>query len=243
MKRAGGDALVLRTGESPHVLTGGGRQNVARAVLSANALEALVTQIFSEAGRQTLREAGQVVEEVTVSGGLVLSASAERTPDYVMIELRESAPAPVEAAPAPEPEAVEEPAPVAQESDDVAPVASSEPPPWYEVSVGGSAEGAFDAVPSFAVSADPLELRDAPVHEIAPTELEPLESTNVQYRGAVPAGAAGIRCRRSRPALEYPETPDDTAAVPEPKARPGHSVTRSSPSRSSIRCRFTRSPP
>ena len=49
MKRAGGDALVLRTGESPHVLTGGGRQNVARAVLSANALEALVTQIFSEA--------------------------------------------------------------------------------------------------------------------------------------------------------------------------------------------------
>ena len=48
MKRAGGDALVLRTGESPHVLTGSGRQNVARAVLSANALEALVTQIFSE---------------------------------------------------------------------------------------------------------------------------------------------------------------------------------------------------
>ena len=42
MKRAGGDALVLRTGESPHVLTTGGRQNVARAVLSPNALEALV---------------------------------------------------------------------------------------------------------------------------------------------------------------------------------------------------------
>jgi hypothetical protein len=56
MKRAGGDALVLRTGESPHVLTGSGRQNVARAILSANALEALVTQIFSDEGRQTLRD-------------------------------------------------------------------------------------------------------------------------------------------------------------------------------------------
>ena len=61
MKRAGGDALVLRTGESPHVLTSSGKQNVARAVLSANALEALVAQIFSEAGRQTLRDSGQVV--------------------------------------------------------------------------------------------------------------------------------------------------------------------------------------
>jgi len=215
MKRAGGDALVLRTGESPHVLTGGGRQNVARAVLSANALEALVTQIFSEAGRQTLRESGQVVEEVTVSGGLVLSASVERTPDYVMIELRESAPAPVEAAPAPEPEAVEEPAPVAQESYDVVPVASSEPPPWYEVSVGGNAEGAFDAVPSFAVSADPSELRDAPVHEIAPTELEPLESTNVQYEELfLQVPPASVVDEAAAP--EYAEAPDDTAAVPEP---------------------------
>jgi hypothetical protein len=87
MKRAGGDALVLRTGESPHVLTGAGRQNVARAVLSANALEALVTQIFSEAGRLALRDSGHVIEEVTVTGGLVLSASAERMPDHVTIEL------------------------------------------------------------------------------------------------------------------------------------------------------------
>ena len=86
MKRAGGDALVLRTGESPHVLTGGGRQNVARAILSANALEALVTQIFSETGRQQLRDTGQVLEEVTVSGGLLLSAWAERTSGHVTIE-------------------------------------------------------------------------------------------------------------------------------------------------------------
>ena len=90
MKRAGGDTLVLRTGESPHVLTGSTRQNVARAILSANALEALVTQIFSESARRTLRDKGRVVEPVTVSGGLALSASAERTADSVTIELREA---------------------------------------------------------------------------------------------------------------------------------------------------------
>jgi twitching motility protein PilT len=178
MKRAGGDALVLRTGESPHVLTGGGRQNVARAVLSANALEALVTQIFSEAGRRTLSESGHVVEEVTVSGGLVLSARADRTTEHVTIELRESAPAPVEAV-APEPEPAAEPAPAHE--DGVAPVEGSEPQQWFEVSLGGSTEGAFEAVPSFAISGDPAELREAPVHEMAPTEIEPLESATVQY--------------------------------------------------------------
>src|SRR5262245_14929185 len=125
MKRAGGDSLVLRTGESPHVLTGSGRQNVARAVLSANALEALVTQIFSETGRETLRDSGHVVEDVTVSGGLVLSARGERTPDSVTIELRESAPAPVEAPPPP----------AAHEE-----VADAVAQQWYEVSIGGSAE-------------------------------------------------------------------------------------------------------
>jgi twitching motility protein PilT len=212
MKRAGGDALVLRTGESPHVLTGSGRQNVARAVLSANALEALVTQIFSEAGRQALRDSGQVVEEVT-TGGLVLSASAERTPDHVRIELRESAPAPDVATLSFEPEAVPEPLPVAQ-SDDIASAEPVEPQQWYEVSLGGPAEGAFDAVPSFAAGADPLELAEAPVHEIAPAEIEPLESATVQYEELflqVPPASANTEA-----APEYSGTPDEDA-VPEPE--------------------------
>src|SRR6185503_14541604 len=139
MKRAGGDALVLRTGESPHVLTGSGRQNVARAVLSANALEALLTQIFSVEGRQTLRDSGQVLEEVTVSGGLMLSAWAERTSDQVTIELRECAPAPASAAPAPEPEVATLAAATADA--DAATKAAEPPQQWLEVSVGEAAEG------------------------------------------------------------------------------------------------------
>ena len=212
MKRAGGDALVLRTGESPHVLTGSGRQNVARAVLSANALEALVTQIFSETGRQTLRDSGHVVEDVTVSGGLVLSARGERTPDAVTIELRESAPAPVEAAPAPEPPTMAAPEPAADAA----------PQQWFEVSVGGSAEGAFDAVPSFAVNGDPSELREAPVHEIAPAEIAPLEAATVQYEELflqVPAASetADDDAPVYEAAPEYVDAPRDDIATPEPQ--------------------------
>jgi twitching motility protein PilT len=212
MKRAGGDALVLRTGESPHVLTGSGRQNVARAILSANALEALVTQIFSESGRQTLQASGLVVEQVTVSGGLLLSARAERTADHVTIELRETVLEPVAAAPEPEPLAE---APSAAESADATSPDDAGPPQWFEVSIGSAAEGVFDAVPAFATG-DPSELREAPVHEIAPSELEPLtESANVQYEELflqVPPASADVEPAEP----EYSDVPD-ASSVREPE--------------------------
>ena len=211
MKRAGGDALVLRSGESPHVLTGGGRQNVARAILSANALEALVTQIFSETGRHVLRDMGHVVETVTVSGGLVLTARGERTTEHVTIELRENAPAPLESGHALEPDVAE----VAETRDvnDAAAAAAETPQQWMDVSVGSGAEGAFDAVPSFAVG-DPAELREAPVHEIAAAELEPLESATVQYEELflqVPPATT------EEAAPEYIEPPDESPALQEPE--------------------------
>ena len=170
MKRAGGDALVLRTGESPHVLTASGRQNVARAVLSGNALEALVTQIFTGSGRQTLFDTGQVVEQITVPEvGLTLSARAERTADQVTIELRESAPEPVAVAPdvfepLPEPVAV-------GRNADLETAADTETPDWYEVPLSNGSDGGFDAMPAFA-STDFGESPDPPVHEIIAPELE-----------------------------------------------------------------------
>ena len=188
MKRAGGDALVLRTGDSPHVLAANGRQNVARAILSANALEALVTQIFTGDGRQTLRDTGRVVEQVTVrEAGLTLTARAERTPDYVTIELRESAPGqaavdlvmpeavtpePVEP-PVPEPAI---PAPVADDADtagvEVEGMEAAEAPQWFEVPLSSSAAGAFDAVPSFASPTEPETPEAAPIHELVAPEVE-----------------------------------------------------------------------
>ena len=233
MKRAGGDALVLRTGESPHVLTGSGRQNVARAVLSANALEALVAQIFSEAGRQTLRDSGHVIEDVTVSGGLVLSARGERTSDSVTIELRESTPAPEQAAPAPEPATMTAADPAADAHEEIVqinetPAENAAPQQWFEVSLGGSAEGAFDAVPSFAVNGDPAELREAPVHEIAPAEVAPLETATVQYEELfLQVPAATDTADDDAPVYEaapeyagtpeYVDAPQDDTAAPDPQ--------------------------
>jgi Tfp pilus assembly pilus retraction ATPase PilT len=221
MKRAGGDALVLRTGESPHVLTGNGRQNVARAILSANALEALVTQIFSDGARQTLRDSGRVVEEVT-AGGLLLTASAERAPDHVMIELRESVPLPVTATPDPAPETA--PAPELQATvteRDAAEELAAEPegtPQWFEVSVAGSAEGAFDAVPSFASTVDPTDQHETPVHEIAVTELEPLtESASGQYEELFLQVPPATADEAPADVPEYSVTAASSTAEPEPE--------------------------
>jgi twitching motility protein PilT len=208
MKRAGGDALVLRTGESPHVLTANGRQNVARVVLSANALEALVVQIFSGDARQTLLDTGRVAEQVTVPGaGLTLTATATRTGDQVAIELRERAPEPVAAepvvvpvpepvvAPVPEPEPVVaepvasfiEAAAAVTEDEEIevnVEAAGDDAPQWYDVPFTNGGEAAFDAVPSFASAGEPAEppAHEAPVHDIVAPAVEPFsDPADVRY--------------------------------------------------------------
>ncbi len=113
LERAGGDRLVMRAGERPHVLAGERRHDVASAVLSVNAVEALAEQILSSTARHDLAANGSVSEPVTsTSFPRPLSARAERVGDDFCIELIVSmapveAPAPVEevASPAPpEPE-------------------------------------------------------------------------------------------------------------------------------------------
>jgi Tfp pilus assembly pilus retraction ATPase PilT len=219
MKRAGGDALVLRTGESPHVLTANGRQNVARAILSGNALEALVSQIFTGAGRQMLQETSRVVEQVTVPEvGLTLTARAERTGDQITIELRESAPepAPVEAAVEPAPADVEVLQP--QAGDGVGDDAGADSQQWFEVPLSGGGDGAFDAVPSFASTIEPVEAHEAPVHEIAARELEPLaEAPAARYEELflqVPSAASADE------ATPEPEVAAATEPEPERESAP-----------------------
>ena len=224
MKRAGGDALVLRTGESPHVLTARGRQNVARAVLSANALEALVAQIFTGDGRQTLHDTGHVVEQVTVPEvGLTLSARAERTPDSVTIELRERVPEPIAVEPpAAEPPAAEPSVPAPVFVDAVAAdaaletAASAEPPQWFEVPLSNGPDGAFDAVPAFASTTDAADTHDAPVHEIVAPEVETfIEPSGARYEALflqVPPAASS--------AGETLPEPIATSAVESPEPEP-----------------------
>ncbi len=89
MVRANGNSLVLESGRAPYVLSGLDRQEVAKSTLSDNALEALVTQVFSESGRQAFRDTGNTIEQIDVSSsGLTLMATARRQDDGIFIELR-----------------------------------------------------------------------------------------------------------------------------------------------------------
>jgi Tfp pilus assembly pilus retraction ATPase PilT len=128
LERVGGERLVMRAGERPHVLAGDRRHDVASAILSVNAVEALAEQILSSDGRRELREKGTATETIqAASFPHPLMAKAERVGDEFSIELvvqkpvetpvpAEPEPAPVEAAvaePEPEPEPLPEPVPMA----------------------------------------------------------------------------------------------------------------------------------
>jgi Tfp pilus assembly pilus retraction ATPase PilT len=120
LERVGGERLVMRAGERPHVLAGDRRHDVASAILSVNAVEALAEQILSTDGRHELREKGTASETIqAASFPHPLMAKAERVGDEFSIELVVQKPT---AAPAPS-----EPEPVMTE------VASVEPDPEPEV--------------------------------------------------------------------------------------------------------------
>jgi len=88
LERAGGDRLVMRSGERPHVLAGEHRLDVASAVLSSDAVEALIEQILSPSARRELALIGSVSEPVESSSFPdALSARAERSASRVSIEL------------------------------------------------------------------------------------------------------------------------------------------------------------
>jgi len=118
LERAGGERLVMRAGERPHVLVGERRHDVASAVLSINAVEALAEQILSPGARQELTTNGSATEPVHApSFPHPLTARAERVGDDFCIELIvslavEASAAPVEAEISPvvaqEPEIVDE---------------------------------------------------------------------------------------------------------------------------------------
>jgi Tfp pilus assembly pilus retraction ATPase PilT len=128
LERVGGERLVMRAGERPHVLAGDRRHDVASAILSVNAVEALAEQILSSDGRRELREKGAVAETIQApSFPHPLTAKAERVGDEFSIELvvqKARAPEPSE----PEPVVVTEAVPVEPEPVEPEPVAVIPPP-------------------------------------------------------------------------------------------------------------------
>src|SRR4029453_2021873 len=88
LERAGGKRLVMRAGERPHVLAGERRHDVASAVLSLNAVEALAEQILSPGARQELTTNGSASEPVHApSFPHPLTARAERGRENFFMEL------------------------------------------------------------------------------------------------------------------------------------------------------------
>ena len=117
LERVGGERLVMRAGERPHVLAGDRRHDVASAILSVNAVEALAEQILSSDGRRELREKGSVAEMIrAASFPHPLMAKAERVGDEVSVELIVQLPVatPTPVAPEPEPEPAVVPEPVVE---------------------------------------------------------------------------------------------------------------------------------
>jgi Tfp pilus assembly pilus retraction ATPase PilT len=103
----------MRAGERPHVLAGDRRHDVASAILSVNAVEALAEQILSSDARQELRDRGAVSETIqTPSFPHPLTAKAERVGDEVSVELVVQRPAATPEPEASEPEPTIEPEPV-----------------------------------------------------------------------------------------------------------------------------------
>src|SRR5688572_692691 len=214
LERVGGERLVMRAGERPHVLAGDRRHDVASAILSVNAVEALAEQILSSDGRRELREKGTAVETIqAASFPHPLMAKAERVGDDFSIELvvqkRTAAPVPSE----PEPVAMDV-APVEPEPEPE-PVAVAPPPPpvvehhYYSEPAPVHVEAPRPIVHSEPVSHPPVTVvtrveEHRPVVHTMRTVSSPASTERLDLQGwiayAIGRGATTLYLRAGAPA-------------------------------------------
>ena len=210
MMRANGDSLVLESGRAPYVVAGTQRQDVAKATLSDNALEALVGQIFSEPGRQAFKESGFASERVEVpSAGLTLAATVLRSDDGISIELKRAPVPSVEAAPvqlpgndddslfaAPEQtlstaEKLDEweaaPGIFVESSTDAAPEAVAFVPVHDDASAQDDSWAQVDLEPAPQASTSPEMNTAMPIHESS-AQTKPAPATESSFAAKAPAG-------------------------------------------------------
>lgn len=95
LERAGGERLVLRTGETPHILSGGTRHDLGTTKVSVKALEALAQQILSPDARREFAETNAVLEPLSDAvSPIPLIVGTHRSGDQIRIELRRLGPTP-----------------------------------------------------------------------------------------------------------------------------------------------------
>jgi Tfp pilus assembly pilus retraction ATPase PilT len=183
LQRAGGQRLVMRAGDRPHVLAGERRHDVATAVLSVNAVEALVDQILSTDSRRLLSERGSVEQTLdTPAFPHPLTARAERVGDDFCVELivnvQQPEPQPEPAHPTPShDDAIQETADV----EIAVPDLMDEPAPAPIVTHAVEAVQPVETMPS-----DPLPVAETP----APGPIAPPPPVALPQHVATPAPAA-----------------------------------------------------
>jgi Tfp pilus assembly pilus retraction ATPase PilT len=221
LQRAGGQRLVMRAGDRPHVLAGDRRHDVATAVLSVNAVEALVDQILSTDSRRALGERGSVEEVLnTPAFPHPLTARAERVGDDFCVELILSVDAP-EAPPEPVPAhpTASAAAEVIQETAAVevpVPDAMDEPTPEPIVTHAIEPVQAVEETPVVALPAASHVIAEPPAPEpMVPLTVEPVAPPVVQH------AASGLE--------QHPPSPASAVArfaPPVTEAGPVRVVTR-----------------
>ncbi|MBI3047194.1 MAG: hypothetical protein HYY76_02680 [Acidobacteria bacterium] len=176
LDRAGGERLVLRSGEPPHIVTGDRRHDVGTARVSSKALETLAGKVLSPAGQRVFAETNGVVERLSdFAAPLVIHT--RRAGDDITIEVRRVLPgseAPVAEAnsgipvPTEAPPPVPPPLPVPHPGVDplVVPPAGSETPPdqdpeWVEIELRRSRAGGAPAPTPAAPAAQTMAAADA----------------------------------------------------------------------------------
>lgn len=202
LERVGGDRLVMRAGERPHVLAGDRRHDVASAILSVNAVEALAEQILSNDGRHELREKGAVSETIqTPSFPHPLTAKAERVGDEVSVELIVQRPAATPVPEASEPEPAIEPEPIPEPIAAVPVPAPIEPEPEPAYVEAPRPTPYSDPAPAVTVVARVEDSRPA---QLVRTFSSPTSDECLDLRGwiarAIAGGATTLYLRAGAPA-------------------------------------------
>jgi len=197
LERTGGERLVLRSGEPPHLLVGEARRDLGTASVSNKALTALTAQILSAEAQRTFAETNAADEPLTLTGAVSapsLFVEARRSGSDTSITLRRILPQPAAADVKPAPAAASmEPVPPSVSL----PPAPAEPDEWEPVDL---------AAPSLKVESV-VESRSAPATDepVAISFHEPLPEPVAVPLAAAPMGIVAL--------AEPP--PEPTAAVAE----------------------------
>jgi hypothetical protein len=221
LERTGGERLVLRSGEPPHLLVGDTRRDLGTATVSNKALAALTAQILSAEAQQIFAETNAADEPLTLTdsaSGSSLFVEARRSGSDTSITLRRILPQPAAI--------VAEPAPAAPVADPAPVVPVLEPASAAPVAQAPLAAAIAHPAPPAAV-AEPAP----PAVHLPPAPAEPVVAPSEQTKHVPEPGepseweqidlAAGVTAvveSEPPPAADQPVAMATAEAPPEPTA-------------------------